>query len=776
MGSTGSQGGRFGAPTPSPGEADTESQDAELTSLSAGSGLRIEGLADIRMIGSGASSTVYQASDLRFKRQVAVKVANSADPTFHRRFERERVLLGRLGGHPHVIVPFQYGLTEDDRPYTVLEYASGGSLQDQLDAHRRFTPQESVRVVLEIADALGSVHDAGILHRDVKPSNILIADNGAVKLADFGAAHGNATATSLPFTLAYSAPETFAVGMDAGDERADLYSLGATFFTLLTGRPPYAITGNDSPAAMMKRTIEAPIPPCGVADFDRFFTAALAKDPAQRPRTATEFSTALREVAGLPQLPRTNAPTKNDEGTEFGATEELPVVTPSPIASFEEANTVVAAPYGASEAGTVVADKQGTRGRLSVVMAAAAVVVAMGMGAFFLRSTLTGDDPGSSEASSSDQTSQPTSTDTSESTEADPGNDDSEATDAAPGNDDLVAAESEVEGDGPVPTTKQLRLDVETSSAEALAALDDGRLAIAGTEGVTVWSPDVDSVEVFALHGVNGSRAVDVLADGRLVSFGFRDLLIWSADEPTTYETKLPTSSVTFFEADPTDPDWLPIVEPLADGRLASYTPGLMEVWDPRALGLDNLDDVGDSVGVSSEYGIRSIEELGDGRVMTVSNDERGFSRVVYATYDQMLGAYLTGRTIDPSIGTAEVVIGERPLCAALALDDGQVAFGTCDGGLSIQPIGEPADDQVVFPTIGGTVTDLAELADGRLVVSGDDGTVVIVDRSGGTLELSGHVGPVHSVAVLADNRVATAGDDGTVRIWEVPSTDEKGS
>lgn len=154
----------------------------------------------------------------------------------------------------------------------------------------------AIRLILPVAEALGFSHSSGIIHRDVKPANILISRTGVIKLTDFGiAAIRESTATShIAFSLLYTAPETFDERRDPNNdepidpraERSDLYSLAATLYVLGTGRPPFQST---SSAGLMAQILTQPTPPTGHAHLDRFFATAMAKDPTQRHPTAGKF-------------------------------------------------------------------------------------------------------------------------------------------------------------------------------------------------------------------------------------------------------------------------------------------------------------------------------------------------------------------------------------------------------------------------------------------------------------------------------------------------------
>lgn len=262
--------------------------------------LGIDGLSDYQVVGTGGFSTVYSARDEGFNRRVAVKLLHSLDESGRRRFDRERGIMGQLGSHPNVITPYRAGYTHTGAPYLVMEYVEGGSLFDLVRAKGALPWTEAVDLVLSATAALSHAHEQGVLHRDVKPANILLA--GSIpKLTDFGiAAIRESTASQVAFTLAHCPPETFSHGRDSRDERSDLYSMASTLFTLAVGHPPFDVDGEDSQQAYMFRIIghQVPDPPHHLVPgpLRDFMKRALAKDPTERPQSAAEFQTQLRQI------------------------------------------------------------------------------------------------------------------------------------------------------------------------------------------------------------------------------------------------------------------------------------------------------------------------------------------------------------------------------------------------------------------------------------------------------------------------------------------------
>ena len=189
----------------------------------------------LELLGSGGMGRVYLAYDENLKRQVALKVLaehHARTPEFVERFEREARSVASLN-HPHIVRVFDSGKDADGSPYIAMEFASGGTLKDRIRAGGPLPPREAARLALQVADALGAAHAAGIVHRDVKPENVLLTEGGDVKVADFGIARATEatamTQTSMILgTAPYLSPEQ-ATGESVGPA-SDLYSLGVVLY------------------------------------------------------------------------------------------------------------------------------------------------------------------------------------------------------------------------------------------------------------------------------------------------------------------------------------------------------------------------------------------------------------------------------------------------------------------------------------------------------------------------------------------------------------------
>lgn len=199
------------------------------------------------LIGKGGMGAVYRARQIDLDRLVAVKILPrevQGDPAFGERFLREARTLARLN-HPHIVAVYDFGQVED-LFYFVMEFVDGVTLRDTIAAGK-MAPEEAIRIVPKLCDALQFAHEEGVVHRDIKPENILLDQRGRVKIADFGLAkvlnsgegeQENLTGThQVMGTVKYMAPEQMATSRDV-DHRADIYSLGVVFYELLTGELP----------------------------------------------------------------------------------------------------------------------------------------------------------------------------------------------------------------------------------------------------------------------------------------------------------------------------------------------------------------------------------------------------------------------------------------------------------------------------------------------------------------------------------------------------------
>lgn len=260
-----------------------------------------------RVLGKGAMGVVYEGFDPNLSRLVAVKTilkSVALDPDTERaysaRFTQEAKAVARLN-HPNIVQVYDFGV-EGEVAYLVMEFIQGRELRSLFEARENFAQDEVVRIVCELLDALDFAHDAGVVHRDVKPANVMLDSQRRAKLADFGVARvqdgaHRSMAGTMVGTPAFMSPEQ--ISGRKIDRRTDIFSAGTILYRFLTGEQPF--TG-DGAWTVAKKIMESdPPPPSSVVKsvspaYDAIVGKALAKNPAQRFASAKEFATALREA------------------------------------------------------------------------------------------------------------------------------------------------------------------------------------------------------------------------------------------------------------------------------------------------------------------------------------------------------------------------------------------------------------------------------------------------------------------------------------------------
>ncbi|MDV6243052.1 protein kinase domain-containing protein [Rhodococcus opacus] len=293
--------------------------------------LEAAGFTDLEEIGRGGFGVVYRCRQPHLDRTVAVKVL-AADPAPEdlERFLREQRAMGRLSGHPHIVTVLQVGTTPAGRPYLVMPYHRYGSLDATIRRTGPLNWADTVNMGIALAGALETAHQAGVVHRDVKPANILLTEYGDAQLADFGIARipggfetGTGVITGSP---AFTAPEVLAG--QSPTPVSDIYSLGASLFCALTGHAAFERRSGEQLVAQFVRITTEPVPDLRDPAIPDAVTAvighAMATDPAARPHTAAEFADELRDT-------RTRAGAHADEDPPLRGPADVHVGSPKSV-------------------------------------------------------------------------------------------------------------------------------------------------------------------------------------------------------------------------------------------------------------------------------------------------------------------------------------------------------------------------------------------------------------------------------------------------------------
>lgn len=264
----------------------------------------IPGISGWKPLARGGFATVWEARQESLDRLVAVKVdTRTLDTEAERtRFLSEARTAGRLSGHPGIVTVHDAGILADGRPYLVMALCSGGSLTRWQDPEHRPGEDRVREVGVRIADALAAAHAQGMLHRDVKPANILVDGYGHAGLADFGLAGQIGSTTGAGLTPAYAPPEL--LRGEPVSESGDVYQLAATLYAVLGGQPPHGTADPEAPPAAFLERLDAPVAPLPGVDpaLMQVLLDALDDDPARRP-TAVELRDRLSSTGPTP-VPR----------------------------------------------------------------------------------------------------------------------------------------------------------------------------------------------------------------------------------------------------------------------------------------------------------------------------------------------------------------------------------------------------------------------------------------------------------------------------------------
>ncbi len=346
----------------------------------------------ISRLGSGAMGVVWQAQDERLHRTVAIKqlllpsgMGHVEADEANRRTLREGRITARLH-HPHAIAVYDVA-EHEGQPYLIMEYMPSSSLASVLSIQGVLQPDKVARIGSQIASALAAAHAVGIVHRDIKPGNVLLADDGMVKITDFGISHavGDVTVTAtgiLVGTPAYLAPEV-AQGGSAGFP-SDVFSLGSTLYTALEGTPPFGLDNN--PIALLHRVAVGNItPPRQSGPLIPLLMRLLHRNPEQRP-TMQQAADSLAMLAADLEMPQGSPPA----ATLALPRDDLTVPRPAPPerAPPKKVGTAAGQPLDAD-------DRYGGAGRRKLVASALAVAVLVGGGVLVTGLIRDGDVTGS---------------------------------------------------------------------------------------------------------------------------------------------------------------------------------------------------------------------------------------------------------------------------------------------------------------------------------------------------------------------------------------------
>jgi tRNA A-37 threonylcarbamoyl transferase component Bud32 len=253
-----------------------------------------EGYENLTRIDQGGFAVVYRARDTCFDRTVALKIlrSDSLGERQLRRFRAECLAIGRVSSHPNIVTVYDAGTTGGHRPWLAMEYCSGGSLAHRLARVGPLPVAEVVSIGARLCGALSAAHEAGILHRDVKPRNVLLTSYGEPALADFGIAsvvvEDDSMTETAAYTVLHAAPEI--LEGQAGTAAADIYSLGSTLYTLLAGQAPFAREASTGLAPLVTRILRGDLPVIarhGVPpELEKLLRSSMSARPQDRPTSA----------------------------------------------------------------------------------------------------------------------------------------------------------------------------------------------------------------------------------------------------------------------------------------------------------------------------------------------------------------------------------------------------------------------------------------------------------------------------------------------------------
>lgn len=280
----------------------------------------LPGFSFVRALGSGGFADVFLYEQNLPRRQVAIKVLlpEVVNPRVRDMFQAEAELMAQLSTHPSILSVFEAGVSNDGRPYLVTEVCSSG--YGERFRAETIPVAEALRTGIRVASALETAHRANVLHRDIKPGNVLITAYGHPVLSDFGIAsslYHSDNAKAVGLSVPWSAPEVIRE-TTSGTSASEVWSLGATVYSLLAGRSPFEIPGKDnSPGHLAGRILKSKPQPIGRSDvpatLEEVLVTAMSKNPSDRPHSALEFARQLQHVESILGLAQTPIDVVGDE-------------------------------------------------------------------------------------------------------------------------------------------------------------------------------------------------------------------------------------------------------------------------------------------------------------------------------------------------------------------------------------------------------------------------------------------------------------------------------
>jgi len=328
--------------------------------------LDIDGLQDPVEIGVGGFATVFKAYQPAFRRTVAVKVLATLnlDDAARERFERECQAMGSLSEHPNIVTVYGAGFTNSGRPYLVMAYLPGGSFQERIDREGGVPWQDATQAGVHLAGALETAHRAQIVHRDIKPGNVLVSTYGDAQLTDFGIARisgGHETRSGvITASMAHAPPEV--LDGQRPTIAADVYSLGSTIYELIAGTPAFSSEDDESMVPMLRRILTDPPPDLrlrGVPDeVCQVIERAMAKKPEQRQASAVQFGREMQAARRANGLDAGKLTVPADVSVDVEPGQEITFVAAPFTGTIDPATSIPPSPAASALTGPVPASSE----------------------------------------------------------------------------------------------------------------------------------------------------------------------------------------------------------------------------------------------------------------------------------------------------------------------------------------------------------------------------------------------------------------------------------